>query len=122
MLFVLVALGCGFGGVCRYLGMTAINRRVGEAFPWGTLVVNVIGSFFLGIILGSGLGESEASIAFLGIGFCGGLTTFSTFSLQNLTLLSKQEKGKLAVNIGGSVLLCVGLVWLGFVVSERFFA
>ena len=122
MLYLLVATGCGLGGVCRYVGMAAIDRRLGEAFPWGTLVVNLIGSFLLGLIFGSDLTESHAMLAFAGLGFCGGLTTFSTFSMQNLTLLSEQEKGKLAANIGGSVLLSMSLVWVGFALSERLFA
>lgn len=122
MLYLLVAIGCGLGGVCRYLGMTFINRRLGENFPWGTLLVNVLGSFLLGLIFGSGLAESEANLAFAGVGFCGGLTTFSTFSLQNLTLLSQQARAKLAGNLAGSVAICLLVVWVGYVAGERLLA
>lgn len=118
MVYVLVAIGCGLGGVCRYLGMTLVNRWLGEKFPWGTLVVNCLGSLLLGGIIGSGLASQESAFAFAGVGFCGGLTTFSTFCLQNLTLLSRQERGKLAANIAGSVLLCLVCVAIGFTLAE----
>ena len=111
--FVFVAIGCALGGVCRYLGMVGMARLVGERFPWGTLVVNGVGSFFLGVVLGAEWGMTEQ--LFLGLGFCGGLTTFSTFSLQTLTLLSKKEYVKVAANVFGGLGLCLLCVWGGYV-------
>jgi CrcB protein len=105
-----------------------ISKFLGEKFPWGTLCVNVLGSFLLGAILAAGsLSEGEgfsfASMqAFLGVGFCGGLTTFSTFSLQNLSLLSQRGRLALAANILASVGLCLLAVAAGYSVMERWAA
>ncbi len=124
MFILFVAIGCALGGILRYLGMTLIARLLGEGFPWGTLVVNAVGSFLLGLILGAGVvtGErwvlSDAAYAFAGIGFCGGLTTFSTFSLQTLSLVSEQAWGKVLVNVLGSVLLCVFCAVSGYALGE----
>lgn len=112
------------GGILRYLGMTWIARLLGERFPWGTLVVNAVGSFLLGLILGADLTARESwlsfdgAYAFAAIGFCGGLTTFSTFSLQTLTLVSEQAWAKALANVLGSVLLCVFCVLSGYALAE----
>ena len=112
------------GGILRYLGMTLIVRFFGERFPWGTLVVNAVGSFLLGWVLGSGITVAESwlsfdgAYAFAAIGFCGGLTTFSTFSLQTLSIVSEQEWGKALANVLGSVLLCVLCVVSGYALGE----
>ena len=108
----------------RYLGTLLIARFFGEGFPWGTLVVNAVGSFLLGLFIGSGFGAKElwlysnGAYAFAALGFCGGLTTFSTFSLQTFSLISKQAWGKAFANILGSVLLCVFCVLSGYVMGE----
>jgi len=128
MLYLLIAFGCALGGVCRYLCMTVAERCLGDAFPWGTLIVNAVGSFLLGGILGAGLipggggSATEQLNAFAAIGFCGGLTTFSTFSLQNLTLASQRAKVKLLVNVFGSVGLCLLMVVVGYTILERWVA
>ncbi|PXA03242.1 fluoride efflux transporter CrcB [Coraliomargarita sinensis] len=128
VLFLLTALGCALGGVTRHLCTAGFTRLMGERFPWGTLFVNVLGSFLLGVILGAGISMEEGALsfarlhAFLGIGFCGGLTTFSTFSLQNLSLLSKRGKGALAVNILANVALCLLVAAAGYALSERWTA
>ncbi len=125
VLILLIAIGCGLGGVCRYLGMTLVARYAGEAFPWGTLLVNLLGSFLLGAILGAGIIPEQGAPhlerlhALAAIGFCGGLTTFSTFSLQNLSLLSRQAKGKLAANILLNMIGCLLCVAGGFALLER---
>ena len=108
----------------RYLGTLLIARFFGEGFPWGTLVVNAVGSFLLGLFLGSGFGAKElwlysnGAYAFAALGFCGGLTTFSTFSLQTFSLITKQAWGKAFANILGSVLLCVFCVFSGYAMGE----
>ncbi|MGB0408403.1 MAG: fluoride efflux transporter FluC [Opitutales bacterium] len=128
MVFLFVAIGCALGGVCRELGMTLASRLLGRAFPWGTLVVNVLGSFLLGAILGAGLVPSESAPglermhAFAALGYCGGLTTFSTFSLQNLTMLSKHQKGRLMANIFASVAFCLLAAVAGYSIMERWTA
>ena len=106
------------GGLGRYLGMTLVSRVVGERFPSGTLAVNALGSLLLGIVLGGGLFASGGLQALLGIGFCGGLTTFSTFSLQTLSLASEQSWGKALVNILGSVLICLLSLLSGYALGE----
>ena len=108
----------------RYLGTLMIARFFGEVFPWGTLVINAVGSFLLGLFLGSGFVAKELWLSsngvytFAALGFCGGLTTFSTFSLQTFSLISKQAWGKALANILGSVLLCVFCVFSGYAMGE----
>ena len=124
MFILLTFIGCALGGVFRYLGMLLITRFLGEGFPWGTLLVNAIGSFLLGLVLGSGSIakdiwlSSDGAYAFTALGFCGGLTTFSTFSLQTFSLVSDQAWGKALANILGSVALCVFCVLSGYAMGE----
>ena len=124
MFILLTFIGCALGGVLRYLGTLLIARFFGEGFPWCTLVVNAVGSFLMGLFLGSGLVAKELWLssngiyAFVALGFCGGLTTFSTFSLQTFSLISKQAWGKALANILGSVLLCVFCVFSGYAMGE----
>lgn len=124
MLILLTFIGCALGGVLRYLGTLMIARFFDEVFPWGTLVINAVGSFLLGLFLGSGFVAKElwlssnGAYTFAALGFCGGLTTFSTFSLQTFSLISKQAWGKALANISGSVLLCVFCVFSGYAMGE----
>lgn len=123
MLIFIIALGGTLGGIVRYLGMTLVTRWLGDRFPWGTLVVNTLGSFLLGLCLGAGLDAGgffsmEGAQGFLAIGFCGGLTTFSTFSLQTFSLVAEKAWGKALGNILGSVLLCVCCVISGYALGE----
>ena len=124
MLILLTFIGCALGGVLRYLGTLMIARFFDEVFPWGTLVINAVGSFLLGLFLGSGFVAKELWLSsncvytFAALGFCGGLTTFSTFSLQTFSLISKQAWGKALANILGSVLLCVFCVFSGYAMGE----
>ena len=122
VLIVFVAIGCALGGVCRFLLGKWITRHFGEAFPWGTVVVNAVGSFLLGLLLGYGVAELSAGKhvhAFAAIGFCGGLTTFSTFSLQALSMVSQQRWKSLALKVLGTLLLCMLLILIGFEIGER---
>lgn len=105
-----------------------MERWLGDAFPWGTLLVNIVGSFLLGATLGAGISFAEGVLnfqrlhAFLVFGFCGGLTTFSTFSLQNLSLLSRHAILPLALNICLSVGLCLIAGAGGYSLMERWTA
>lgn len=108
----------------RYVLMTGVTRIFGEVFPWGTLFVNALGSFLLGLVLGAGVTPADSWLSFEGahafaaVGFCGGLTTFSTFSLQTLTLVSSQQWGRVAGNAFGSLALCALCVISGYAISE----
>ena len=86
---LLVALGAAVGAPLRYLTDQVMRTRFGTAFPWGTLAVNVTGSFILGLVLG--LSVSPEITALLGTRFCGALTTYSTFSWEILTLTRRRE-------------------------------
>ena len=113
---VLVAAGGALGAVLRHLVTLASLRMLGDHFPWGTLIVNVVGSFALGWLLAS-TGDSELLSPelklMLGTGLCGALTTFSTFSVQNLVLLEKQDVKLLLANIVLNLLLGLGAAWVG---------
>lgn len=91
---------------------------IGETFPWGTLIVNIIGCFIIGFfatLTGPDGRIFVSSIArqFVMVGFCGGYTTFSSFSLQTLNLIDNGEWLLAGGNIAGSVLLCMAGVWAG---------
>lgn len=115
----LVALGSAVGGVTRWLLGGAFQRWFAPGFPGGTLVVNVTGCLLIGALMRYAM-ESTALTpewrALLVVGFCGGYTTFSTFSYETLRLMQDGEWGKVGLYVGGSVLLsliAVTLGWLG---------
>lgn len=118
MTYLLVALGSAMGGTLRYWLSGLISDSVGQTFPWGTLVINVTGSFAIGLFAtltgpdGRLLVPGEWRQFFM-IGVCGGYTTFSSFSLQTLTLAQDGEWLWASVNIALSVILCLVGVWLG---------
>ena len=110
-------IGCALGGIVRYLGTKFVARLAGERFPWDTLVVNSIGSFLLGVILGYDM-AAGGSVTFLLIGFCGGLTTFSTFSLQTFSLISKKAWYTALSSMLVSIVFCVLCVLCGYVIGS----
>lgn len=113
-----IALGSGIGGLLRFWCSGLIARSVGETFPWGTLAVNVSGSFLIGLFAvvagpdGRLLVGSTARQCVM-VGIFGGFTTFSSFSLQTLALMQGGEWRLAFANIAGSVVLCLLGVWLG---------
>ena len=113
-----IAVGSAGGGVARYWCSGVVARLIGETFPWGTLVVNVLGSFVIGFVAtltapdGRMFIGSTARLAVMA-GFCGGYTTFSSFSIQTLNLLNDGEFLYAGANIGLSVVLCLMAVWAG---------
>lgn len=119
----LVALGGALGSVARYLVSTQSYRILGSHFPYGTLVVNAIGSFLIGLaftlILERFMESSQVLRSLLAIGFLGGFTTFSAFSFETMQLL---EAGKLSValmNIFVSLGLCLILTWVGIILGRH---
>jgi len=111
-----VALGGACGAMMRFWLSAAVQRAVGGAFPWGTLFVNVLGSFLLGflfiwLIERSTMGEL-ARLA-ITVGFLGAFTTFSTFSVETVRLMQEGAMAWALGNICLQLLLCVGVAWLG---------
>lgn len=116
---LLGVIGCSIGGVARHILTTLMHAWSGDSFPWGTMLVNVVGSALMGASLG--LMIEYPSLAYLLLGICGGFTTFSAFSLQNLTLLSEGRRGVMAVYILLSVGLSVSaMVWCGATTMSRY--
>lgn len=96
MAYVWIAIGSALGGVARYWCSGVAARTIGETFPWGTLIVNVVGSFIIGFFAtltgpDGRVFASSAARQFVMIGFCGGYTTFSSFSIQTLNLVQDGE-------------------------------
>ena len=119
MAWVWVIIGSALGGMARYGISGAVARRIGEIFPWGTLAVNVSGSFVIGLFAalvapGGALGGERMAGAFVMTGLCGGYTTFSSFSLQTLNLARDGEWPRVLANIVASTALCLLAVWAGF--------
>jgi len=111
-----IAAGGAMGAVFRWWIAGAVQRLAGSAFPWGTLAVNVLGSFLLGflfvwLIERSSVGEL-ARLA-ITVGFLGAFTTFSTFSVETVRLIQEGALALAAGNILSQVVLCVCLAWLG---------
>jgi fluoride exporter len=120
--YMWVAIGGALGTTARYWLSGVVARSVGETFPWGTLVINVTGSFiigFFGALTGPDGRVFVGSTArqFVMVGMCGGYTTFSSFSLQTLNLMNDGEWLQVGANIGLSVLLCMIAVWAGVVLA-----
>lgn len=113
-----VAVGGALGTVARYWLSGVIAHAVGQTFPWGTLAINVAGSFvigFFGALTGPDgrLLVSGTMRQFVMIGVCGGFTTFSAFSWQTLNLMNEGEWAAAGWNVLGSVVLCLVFVWFG---------
>ena len=118
--YLVVGLGSALGGAARYACGDLARALWGERFPWGTIIINVVGSAVIG-----GFGELTAPEGrwrvgtlgrqFVMIGICGGYTTFSSFSLQTLNLARAGDLLGAGGNIVGSVVLCLVAVWLGHV-------
>ena len=97
---LLVAIGGAIGSVCRYL-LSGINVA---SWPWGTFAVNILGSLFIGLFVGSG--------------FCGGFTTFSTFANESFSMMKAGDALQMALYLGASVVIGILAVWLGMNVSD----
>ena len=122
MAYVWIAIGSALGGVARYWCSGVAARTIGETFPWGTLIVNVVGSFIIGFFAtltgpDGRVFVSSAARQFVMIGICGGYTTFSSFSIQTLNLVQDGEWLQAGGNIVGSVVLCLIAVWAGYVAA-----
>ena len=121
--YVAVAVGGAIGSVARFWMTGAMTALTGARFPWGTLAINILGSFVIGLVAGITLTSHRVGMhpdirIFLMTGICGGFTTFSAFSLQSLELL---QAGDIAPAFGymlGSVVLCLVAVWGGWLLGR----
>lgn len=120
MQFLYVFIGGGLGAVCRYMATTAIGARFGVMFPLGTLFVNTVGSFLMALVMGIllSLAKStnmlpESLRLLLTVGFLGGFTTFSSFSMETLTLINAGSIFLALANVCANVLLGLGAAILG---------
>ncbi|KLV07333.1 camphor resistance protein CrcB [Photobacterium aquae] len=117
MFLGLIALGGAFGACSRYLISEFCVSLFGRGFPYGTLVVNVIGSMIMGLLmsaLNQGMIEAVPARPLIGLGFLGALTTFSTFSMDNVILMQQGEFLKAGVNILLNVIVSVAACFIGY--------
>jgi fluoride exporter len=124
-LFWAIAFGAAAGGVSRFYLGAAVQQRLGAAFPWGTLVINVTGSLLLGFLIRYALATPAVSVemrAMLTTGFCGGYTTFSSYSYETAILFEEGQFGRAAVYSISSVLLALLGTICGFMLARELIA
>lgn len=114
-----VAVGGALGSVARFWMTGAVAALMGARFPWGTLLINMLGSLVIGATAGVSLTPERMGLhpdvrVFVMVGICGGFTTFSSFSLQTLELIQAGEMAPALLYVAGSVLFCLAFVWLGW--------
>ncbi|HTO14453.1 MAG TPA: fluoride efflux transporter CrcB [Edaphocola sp.] len=118
---ILVGLGGGIGSVLRYLTSVLIAKYSHTIFPWATLVVNILGSLIIGLLIGffSRGDLSHPDLKFLlVVGFCGGYTTFSAFSIESINLFQSGNSALAFIYITASVLISLTAVWVGLIVMK----
>ncbi|MQY24073.1 fluoride efflux transporter CrcB [Nocardia macrotermitis] len=113
---ILIFVGAMLGAPARYLTDRALNARHDSPFPWGTFAVNLSGCLILGALTGAAAGIPV--VALLGTGFCGALTTYSTFSFETLRLLEQRAYFYATMNVVVSVIAGLGAALLGFTVAH----
>ncbi|PWU47857.1 fluoride efflux transporter CrcB [Micromonospora sp. S4605] len=116
MTALLVALGAAVGAPLRYLTDRAVQARLGSAFPWGTLTVNVAGSLLLGLL--TGLPTDPAVGALVGTGFCGALTTWSTLSYETLRLARGGRQLAALLNVTASLAAGLAAATAGYLLAR----
>lgn len=114
----MVAVGGALGAVVRFWFAALMVRLTGPTFPWGTLIINVFGSFVIGVFAswthgGAFIHLSHQMALFTMVGICGGFTTFSSFSLQTLDLVRGRQLLRAIGYVVSSVILCLAGVWVG---------
>ncbi|EBA10222.1 CrcB-like protein [Sagittula stellata E-37] len=114
-----VALGGALGASARYMTGLGMARLMGKAFPWGTLTVNIVGSFAMGVLVVvlAHLGGNRFA-PFLMIGVLGGFTTFSAFSLDAVTLYERGQLGIAALYVGASVIVSIAALFAGLLLAR----
>jgi len=121
---LMVALGGATGAVARYLVGVGATRFIGAGFPWGTLIVNIVGSFIMGALIAAlalRYSVSNEMRAFLAVGILGGFTTFSAFSLDFAVLMERKDFGLAMLYLGSSVGLSILALFAGLSVARTVF-
>jgi CrcB protein len=120
---LLIGLGSAIGGMSRYLLSNSVYNLISKDFPYGTLSVNMLGSFFIGVISTILMDRFEGLAvplrALLIIGFLGGFTTFSSFSMETLNLLEGGEIFRAILNVVLSLVLCLLLTGMGVLLARQ---
>lgn len=122
--YLWVAIGSAVGGMSRFWVSRVVGEAVGEKFPWGTIVINITGSFLIALIAALTLPEGRLNTSrilitqLIMVGVCGGYTTFSSFSLQTLNLAREGQWLWAGGNVLISVVACLIAAWLGFMFGE----
>ena len=121
--WVAVAVGGAMGSVARFWLSGAMTALTGPRFPWGTLLINVLGSLVIGLVAGMTLTPARIGVhpgirIFLMTGICGGFTTFSAFSLQTLELMQTGDVVPAFGYAAGSVVLCVAATYCGWMLGR----
>jgi len=121
--YAAIGIGSALGGMCRYWLYGFSARHIGETFPWGTLLVNVLGCSFIGFFATLTGPDGRILVSsvfrqFVMAGLCGGFTTFSTFSLETLNLARDRQWFKATGNIAASLCLSLLGVWLGYMIAS----
>ncbi|MEV6867045.1 fluoride efflux transporter CrcB [Streptosporangium subroseum] len=123
MNWLLVLIGGAVGAPLRYLTDRAVQARHDTVFPWGTFAVNVVGSLILGALTGAALSGAAGTDVqlLLGTGFCGALTTYSTFSYETLRLAETGARFFAAANVIASIVAGLGAVFVGLALAQALF-
>ena len=117
---ILVGLGGFVGSSLRYMITLATYRQAGANFPIGTFVVNLMGSFIIGLVLASAMNENNTWKLLVATGFCGGFTTFSAFSMEGMKLISNGSFNAALLYMFGSLIFGLALCAAGYYISIRF--
>ncbi|MDP9318262.1 MAG: fluoride efflux transporter CrcB [Actinomycetota bacterium] len=121
MPILLVFVGGCVGAVGRFAADRIISARHDMVFPWGTFAVNVVGSAVLGLLVGGVQAHSSWLVLLAGTGFCGALTTFSTFSLETFRMLEERSVFEAGLNVFASVVVGLACVIGGFALGQAIF-
>ena len=123
-IYLWIAAGSALGGMARFWCTGLAERLFGETFPWGTLLINIVGSLIIGffVALTGPLGRYDIDPnirAFVAVGLCGGYTTFSAFSLQTMVLMQESQWLHAGAYILASVAVCLVAVWIGHLIAMQ---